>query len=169
MVLAIIPFLLYLPTMTGFWGAYSFSRLHDLTWGNRPMSAADAAAPNGGAAAQAKVDAMKARIQFKARVICCMMVVGNGLVVAAVLLGLEQQSWGLYGLVAFVFGFAFLQMVFSFFFILHHRIKRFVESTEVCGYVCCRCRSRNSYYRNVVRGLPESQKNQPPVPPVVAA
>jgi cellulose synthase/poly-beta-1,6-N-acetylglucosamine synthase-like glycosyltransferase len=39
MIRTVIPFILLLPIMTAYFGAYSFSRLHDLTWGSRPSDA----------------------------------------------------------------------------------------------------------------------------------
>src|SRR3989338_803542 len=38
MLLTIIPFYLFLPTLVAWFGAYSFARFHDLKWGNRPSN-----------------------------------------------------------------------------------------------------------------------------------
>ncbi len=54
-----------------------------------------------------------------------------------------------------VSGFAFFQMIFSLIFFVVHRIRRLIEVSQLMQYVCCRCRSRASFYRNM-RGLPDA-------------
>ena len=38
MIKSVIPYMLFIPLLVGWFGAYSYSRIHDLSWGNRPAN-----------------------------------------------------------------------------------------------------------------------------------
>jgi hypothetical protein len=124
-------FVLYLPTMTAFFGAYAFSRLHDLTWGSRPsdsllsmgilgLNSVAAPAPLGPGALnperrtallqeiEAEIQRTKAvvraQIQARAHSICALIVIGNLLSVIIVISKLQEVPWGMIALGAFIFG-----------------------------------------------------------------
>lgn len=91
MVIFFIPFYITLPTISAFLGAYSISRLWDLSWGQRPDSSADQA-----------TGAKRAALWTKSLLINVLVILANVGVVALLVTGKRWYSVSL-GVVVFVF------------------------------------------------------------------
>lgn len=122
MVISIIPYYLFLPTLVGWFSAYAFARTWDLTWGNRPANAEHAAS------SQEKKLAVERDLKTKAMTVCIFVLLFNG-----VFLLISEQfienSTAVLAIGIFIFSFAGLQMVLSsIYFILYYDPRRIIQA-----------------------------------------
>lgn len=156
MIKSFIQFLLYLPTMIVFFGGYSFARIHDLSWGNRPSEVAThaitgkEALPSKSAMSSSteEINNIKAKILRVSRWICGTFIICNGIFVL-VFVDLLNSGGSLVLLIlsVFLFGFTLIQMVLSFFFFCNHNSSRLWMACSYVWSVFLCCRSRASFYR----------------------
>jgi len=102
-------FYLFLPTMVGYFPAYSFSRLWDLTWGNRPSDTLSSLANTKSKQQQQQT---QANIRSTARFVCWT-IVGLNVLLVTLLANVENTTEVFLWLAVVVFSSALLQMVFS--------------------------------------------------------
>ena len=131
MVQSFIPFLLYLPTFTAFFGAYSFSKLADLSWGNRPATEE----------AQ-QISSLKS----KGRFICFMIVLCNFAFAAIMVLKLQHNSEAVIYLTGGIFAFVFIQLALSFVFVLGHNLYQMSQSVSMCCWLNCKKKTKAEFY-----------------------
>jgi len=110
-------FFVFLPTMVGFFGAYSFARTWELTWGNRPS---DTDHKNAVKEAQ---DRAKEVLRDRARFICWIIVISN-IAFAIAVTRLESLELSLIIICGFVAAWALIQMVFSLFHAILYNFQR---------------------------------------------
>jgi cellulose synthase/poly-beta-1,6-N-acetylglucosamine synthase-like glycosyltransferase len=169
MLQSFVPFLLYLPTMIVYFGAYSFARVHDLSWGNRPSENVENFANGSSSVGSGSVNpnhrsspeelaAVKRKILKTSRWICGSILVGNGVFVLVFVDILNSGGITvLLVLSVFLFGFALMQMVLSLIFFIMHNASRLKLAFACCFHVACCCKSRASFYRERVLAAASKQ------------
>jgi len=122
MVVCIIPYYLFLPTLVGWFSAYAFARTWDLTWGNRPAST-----EHGNLSATSRQNAESA-LKAKAMTVCIFILVINFAFIFLVQ-QFESQKYTILVLAGFIFTFAAVQMLFSiFYFVLYYDPRRIIQT-----------------------------------------
>ena len=120
MVLTVIPFWIFLPTLVCWFGAYAFSRFWDLNWGNRPSDQMDEIS---NAAAREQTQRL---LKQESYAITAFIVFLN--FVYALLLELQTARPIVIGLtILLLFFSALIQMILSFFFAVQFNIKRLIH------------------------------------------
>ncbi|AYV78509.1 MAG: hypothetical protein Edafosvirus16_8 [Edafosvirus sp.] len=143
MLFSIVQFYLLLPTMVAYIGAYSLSRVWDLSWGNRPSEKSslkttlseDVRKQNG-----EKIK--KIGMQISQGVICT-----NLLVAISILSFSKPNDIFVVLLAIFIFSWSAIQMVFSILYFVIHNTRRVIR---LIGRLCCvsvlRCYTKKEWY-----------------------
>jgi len=121
MVVSIIPYYMFLPTLVGWFSAYAFARTWDLTWGNRPASV-----DVGSGSAQTKAKA-ESDLKAKAMTVCIGILVAN---FAFIFLVGQFTNYQLTILIlaALIFTFAAVQMLLSvIYFVAYYDPRRIIQ------------------------------------------
>jgi len=122
MVISIIPYYMFLPTLVGWFSAYAFARTWDLTWGNRPASTEH------GNMSTNTIAKAEADLKAKAMTVCIFILVGN---FAFIFLVQQYQNYSITIVViaAFIFTFAAIQMLFSIvYFLFYYNPRRIIHA-----------------------------------------
>jgi cellulose synthase/poly-beta-1,6-N-acetylglucosamine synthase-like glycosyltransferase len=134
MLLCIIPFYLFLPSMVTLIGVYAVTRTWDLTWGNRPSEKSSQAT----VLTEDEIVQNQIRIKTKGMIIAFGTMIVN-LLVIIVMLGTEKHRYIYLVILAFfIFTWSIIQMLFS----LIYFIDRFIRKCRLfckkkCNINCC--------------------------------
>ncbi len=140
-------FLLFLGTFTGFFSAYSFSRLHDLSWGNRPSSETSDGGITGfdsiktDLAARAKLSLLR-----KSRAVCFLLTVANLVLVSLVIFKLGDSSNTMLYLSGSILGFVVIQLILAFLFVLAHKLRQAWHIASLCCWTHILRRPLRDFY-----------------------
>jgi hypothetical protein len=129
-----IQFYFFLPTMVGYFTAYSFSRIWDLSWGNRPSESLKSLADTKSTQQQADI---KSGLKNTARFWCWLVVVLNLGLIVMLIVPWEAKSYVLMGVACVVFAATLIQMVTSLIWIICLNLSR-LNLLWSCVF-CCRC------------------------------
>ncbi len=117
--------------MVGYLGAYAFSRLFDLTWGNRPS---DSISTHDHTSAR-QLEMRRTELRTSAQFVCLLIVIANFLVVMLVI-ELENGLYTLFTVAVAVFLWPLAQMSLSFLFL----IRQIVYDASRCCKACVLCK-----------------------------
>ncbi len=122
MIKTFIPFLLLLPTFTVFFSVYAFSRMWELTWGNRPSDRLTTITQR---KTQEELQEIKQNLQNNARTFAWGLVVLN-VIVCIVFSSIQFDTRFVLGLQCFIFFWSSFQMIISFLYFIITGIYNFL-------------------------------------------
>jgi cellulose synthase/poly-beta-1,6-N-acetylglucosamine synthase-like glycosyltransferase len=134
MLLTIVQFYLFLPTMVIFIGIFSFSRVADLTWGNRPTEKTSLETSQ----SAEKLKSHQELIKIKGSLIAIMIVATN-FIFAYFLIMANNRQYYIKILAFFIFSWSIIQMAFSILYFIGRYLRKLLRLlTKNCNvYVCC--------------------------------
>lgn len=127
MLKSLIPYYLFLPMIVGFFGAYSFARCWDLSWGNRPT---------GNVLTHKMKEDQQQRLKGMASTLCAFIVVMNCtffLLQASAL----SQIGGMFYLAAALFATTLAQMALGLFWFASYDFRRIGHFLRTRVFWCC--------------------------------
>lgn len=128
MITSFIPFLMLLPTFTVSLSVYAFSRLWELTWGNRPS---DKLLTIKKQKTEQEIEEIRTSLNTHAQTICWFLVIMNCLFTAA--FGIWQNKpWFITVLQCAIFVWPTVQMFFSLFYFIMHGLCKAFYSVSKC-------------------------------------
>lgn len=132
MIGSFVQYVMLLPTFTAFLSVYAFSRMWELTWGNRPSDRLTTIAKK---KTDAQLQEIKEQLVANARGVAWTLVVLN-LVLSFVFYRAQQYSIFITGLQIFIFAWSTVQMVLSFMYFIYKFIARVLSFVFRCCRVC---------------------------------
>ncbi|ELR18601.1 chitin synthase [Acanthamoeba castellanii str. Neff] len=146
MIRCFVHYYLFLPTLVATFGAYSFARTFDLSWGNRPPSQIKAEASTSGESEDALIKA-KEKLREQSQATCGLIVMANVLLMLVVLMSRHVAAFFLL-LGGLVFIWSAIQMVLSFVWYVYWSIKSGTNWlwNGLVYLLCCCCPHRTKGY-----------------------
>jgi cellulose synthase/poly-beta-1,6-N-acetylglucosamine synthase-like glycosyltransferase len=132
MITSFIQYVLLLPTFTAFLSVYAFSRMWELTWGNRPSDKLHTIAKK---KSEAELQQIKDNLLTNAQGVAWSLVVLN-LVLSAVFYKTQQYTIFITILQIFIFAWSTFQMILSFGYFIYKGLARVLSFIGRCCMVC---------------------------------
>lgn len=129
---SVIQYILLLPTFTVWLSIYSFSRLWELTWGNRPSDKLKTIHKK---KSEREMQLIKTQLQTSAQTIAWMLVVLNILANFAFMF-LQNNKYFIIGMQIFIFSWSSFQIVFSLFYFI---VKLIMAMGTFVARLLCAC------------------------------
>ncbi|AYV78510.1 MAG: hypothetical protein Edafosvirus16_9 [Edafosvirus sp.] len=143
MLLSIIQFYLLLPTMVAYIGAYSMSRVWDLSWGNRPSEESSLKTTQSEQERKNNADKIKKiGIGIAYGVICL-----NLAVTSSILLLATHNDKFIILFAIFIFAWSAIQMIFSILYFIFRNTRRILRLIgRFCCVQICHCYTKKEWY-----------------------
>ncbi len=132
MIVSVIQYVLLLPTFTAFLSVYAFSRMWELTWGNRPSDKLHTIAKK---KTESELQQIKNNLITNARGVAWTLVVLN-IILSLVFYQAQRYSIFITVLQIFIFAWSTVQMLLSFSYFIYKAIARVFSCFGRCCLVC---------------------------------
>lgn len=144
MIKAAVPFVLFLPTLSGSFALYSLARVSDTSWGNR----VSVAGSNFKGATTNQLQDLQRDLSSNALVGLIFITVLNG-VVEAIVIYYGVNSWFIVGVLCFIFFSTIIQVILATIYFVGKHVSglTFWERCGCCLCGCCKRRKRLDYKR----------------------
>ena len=129
---SVVQYVVLLPTFTVWLSIYSFSRLWELTWGNRPSDKLKTIHKK---MSEAEMQLIRTKLQTSAQTIAWLLVAMNIIANYSFML-LQQNRYFIIGLQIFIFSWSSFQIVFSLFYFI---VKLFMSMFSFAARIFCAC------------------------------
>lgn len=132
MITSVIQYVVLLPTFTVWLSIYSFSRLWELTWGNRPSDKLKTIHKK---KSEAEMQLIRTQLQTSAQTIAWLLVALNIIANYSFML-LQENRYFIIGLQIFIFSWSSFQIMFSLFYFI---VKLFMSIFSFAARLLCAC------------------------------
>lgn len=132
MITSVVQYVVLLPTFTVWLSIYSFSRLWELTWGNRPSDKLKTIHKK---KSEAEMQLIRTQLQTSAQTIAWLLVALN-IIANYSFMVLQQNKYFIIGLQIFIFSWSSFQIVFSLFYFI---VKLIMSMFAFAARLLCAC------------------------------